>query len=158
MKASLSMSVGISVGKMTKWVLLGNIIGMATGYKLSSLPAPTTADTCSKDGDEEGSFKFCSSTVHKCTVDCGKDYAWEVIKHARQGSMVSTALLTFGLAAIMLAVSCLVSSRLLRLVLYFSFSIFFYCFIVVTVPQIRSFAHGQLVKMDIKAPSSPSAT
>jgi hypothetical protein len=134
--------------------LLGNIVGVAyagggAAMSIEAVPAASSQPSTS-DAFISKECQLCAVEAGTCLKDCGSSYAWKAISKVRDiraggSSKTSTSLLAVGLAVSMLAVSCFITNRILRLVLYFLFSNAFFSAAVITIPTLRTWAYNKLV-------------
>jgi len=132
-------------------LILGNLLGLATAvnWQFWKKAEPQDATHQYSDKCPESYRSQCFSQGNDCAQKCGSSYAKEALDKVRQatkGEGVSKTALAIGLAVSMLAVSCFVANRFLKLMLYFLFSVSFFCAAIVTTKPLKNWVLSMLLK------------
>ena len=130
-------------------LFLANILGVAmAGWQFwkkntAAGVAPDYAGQCTADFSKQ-----CMEDGAACAKSCGMSYAMQALEKVRGKNKegISRITLAIALAVSMLSVSCFVSSKILKLVLYFFFSVSFFSATIITTPVLKNWVLQQLLK------------
>lgn len=132
-------------------LFLANILGLAmAGWQFWKKKETSKPDVIA---DAPGSCtseysKRCMEDGGQCAKACGMTYAMQALDKVRGANKegMPRIAMAVALTIAMLSVSCFVSSRILKLVLYFFFSVSFFSATVITTPMLKNWALQQLLK------------